>query len=55
MQKYQATLEVLVAQRAVIDPVLSISQNTTSVQVTDASSVIDVENATFLWRTWAIT
>src|ERR1035437_9504620 len=47
MQKYQATLEVLVAQRAVIDPVLSISQNTTSVQVTDATSVIDVENATF--------
>ena len=46
MQKYESAFTVLVAQRVVVDPVLSVSQATTTVQVTDVTPMVDVDNPT---------
>jgi hypothetical protein len=46
MEKYEVTLTVQVAQSVVIDPVLKLGQTTTTVEVTDVTPLVTVDNPT---------
>jgi hypothetical protein len=46
MEKYEATFTVQVAQNVVVEPVLKVGQVTTSVEVTDVTPLVTVDNPT---------